>query len=209
MILLNLESDLKALRMMHKAAVSEVTKAETDITNLNSRLTVIEEATRLCQFCLREQTELLESIELAVTALLQDVLGEGYSFKYEPTFSASDKTLMTGVKKVIVQNGIESYLTLSDGDQGGGATEVACFGEFLAVHMLLNLPPIVFMDEPLGKLRSDRFAGVINFVERLQEFSPFQLVMVTHEDKLFDNTLEVYKKGTTSYVREGTRTNNE
>lgn len=163
------------------------------IAELEANVALHKEASTLCAICIQKSIDVVEYVETLVTSLLEYVFGN-VQFKFEVT---KDKLgAISGLRPVIVEDGISED---ADGT-GDGVKNVAAFGLRLA-FLLLNteLEPVLILDEPLTNLKADKWELLVEFLAEYTERLNVQIIIITHVDCEFPNTILVSKdKGISS-----------
>lgn len=158
------------------------------------------EAIRLCELCLKEQTDVKQYIEDLVTALYHTVLGPQYEFKYFVTYQKDGVTL-SGMKPMIAE-----YGEWQDPDEYGDAVQlIASVGQRMAFLMLNpHLTNFQAYDEPLKPVKKELWQKIVKFWSDIGRDGnvPFQVFLITHESVEFPKTYTIRKSGKTSKVEE-------
>jgi len=166
-------------------------------------------AIELCRACIEDQSDAKTHIENITSALLNTVMQSMYAeedftgdlpvyeYKLEPVKDNMD--VVVGLKPTVLKNGIAAAPT----KYGGGVRNLISFANRL-VYLLLNpeLTPVLFMDEALTNVSQSAWAYIVKFVEDLQKDIPLQVICITHSHAEFPKTLQVWKEGDVSRVRE-------
>jgi DNA repair exonuclease SbcCD ATPase subunit len=167
-----------------------------EISHLSSELQEYKEAIRLCEVSLEHQIDLKAYVEEHITALLQSVFGEAYTFVLEATYKA-DGVTVSGLRPRVLKYGI--------GDEpkayGGGVQNVVSLGWRLVFLLLMpGLEKTLVLDEPWLNLGQRKWVNIIEFISDLQKDVDLQVLVVTHVPAEFPETWRVFLSGRTSTV---------
>lgn len=89
----------------------------------------------------------------------------------------------------------EDKVIRSSFDDGIGGGVVAVTGVILQVYYvgMLNLAPIIFVDEGFSQVSSEYITPLMKFIEELAETKKFIFVLVTHDERLMNGAVRTYK----------------
>lgn len=163
-----------------KAQLDKLDKSISDSLTLE---TEYEEAIKLAEYCMKEQSELKVYVEEVVQSIFAVVFDEDkyseWKFLFQMT-TKTDKVTFAGLRPVFdTPRGI---VDVKDGE-GEGLCDLVSFALRLSFLMLLpELSRVLILDEVLKHLSRARQQKLLDLLEQLHDTIPVQIVLTTHQD---------------------------